>query len=592
MLRSPHVYRCEALQDLAVLDARSDDPTDFSRYNGVFALYTTDQGAATDEDRIGSDELDALLALSKAALWINNGEKARQRNLQLSPWLSKAHRQDFTPSSALRHNLPSPWEQLTFQLTRAIIVMGTRHLDLLKDVTHTAIQYIQNCNSTLSSLSLPTVISSDDDVEQCTQALRAASSLLGFLEAITVHILLWHKEEQALTDLVQVMLVTFSERNMQLVDGAARMIRASESKGSLWEWRFYMSNYSSSKQPLGSAFLFQRFAAFLVAASSVLIVPPFRLTGTTTLELLTTEEELLESTSHRASTLIRLITRHAISTLENIESSTVESLEHQDLLFVSKAHCLHALINCMSLEKEVARPELLLSWMERTMADTSSMNNEALAAVVLNSLPVVAKCSPTIVPSLSRSLPRFIVQSGISGGTVDVAARTLTYILRLISQDALITGIYTLGNVLTVTSKNEWPTRNHVVPNGGLEAIKLNTQQSQLSTAHSTGSVISLNLSDEEETSAAHGNVVRAVVCIALSCHDEKIAALAQSMLLQKLGRVSPAVDIHILREASKLALGSSITEFKSLLKLYNRIGHEAVKSVNHTNISAVSSIS
>ena len=591
-----HEYRRQVLQDLAELDAKSDAPTDFSKHNGAFDLFTADAQDSSDEERIEADELDCLLALSKAAIWINHGEKASQRALQLSPWLSKSQSQDIESSSNLRHNKPSPWELLTFHLTRGSLVMGTRHLRLINEVSQTVIRYMKNCNSILASLSLPEILSSDDDIENCVSAVKVTSSLLGFLKAMTENILFWYEEDEPLTHIIQVMQETFSDRNLELIEGATQMIGASEAKGSLWEWRFYMSNYASMKQPLGSALLLQNYTAFLVSASSALIVSPCRLVDnitleikTSTLEILKSGEQLDKTSSRDLSAIIRSITNFATHTIESTGSYLSESVEHQNSFLVSKAHCLHAFINCMILEKEVARPERLLSWLESMMADPDTMKNESLAAVILRSFPVAAKYSSTIISGLSRSLPRFIVQSGISGETVDHAARSLTYLLKLISEDALITGIYTLGNVLTAKSKSDGAPRNDIVPNGGLEAIRLATRQSQLSTAQSTGSVISLNMSDEEEISAAHGNVVRAVICIALSCQDEKIAALAQSVLLQKLGRVGPAIDLLILREAARLALASSINDFKSLLKMYNRIGHDAVKNINHTHISAVS---
>jgi phosphatidylinositol 4-kinase len=106
----------------------------------------------------------------------------------------------------------------------------------------------------------------------------------------------------------------------------------------------------------------------------------------------------------------------------------------------------------------------------------------------------------------------------------------------------------------------------------------------------STGSSISLAISGEEETSVVYGNVVQAIFGIASSCNDAKIIALAQSMLLQKIEKVSRSVDARIITEAAGLAMHGGPLEFRSLLKLCAKLSHEGVLQNNEVLLGAVSS--
>jgi phosphatidylinositol 4-kinase len=101
--------------------------------------------------------------------------------------------------------------------------------------------------------------------------------------------------------------------------------------------------------------------------------------------------------------------------------------------------------------------------------------------------------------------------------------------------------------------------------------------------------MISLSISGEEETSLVYGNVAHAIVTIANGCGDPKITALSQSMLLQKIGRVSLVVDACIIEKAAALAVESGQMELRVLLKLYARLSHDAIRQGSQLIVDAVS---
>jgi phosphatidylinositol 4-kinase len=227
-----------------------------------------------------------------------------------------------------------------------------------------------------------------------------------------------------------------------------------------------------------------------------------------------------------------------------------------------------------------------MTWLEDTLADPIQMADETLASVVLRSMALISKLSPGFAPNVSRLLPRFIVQGGPRGVTISVASACLAYVLQILSQDAVITTLYTLGNILSSGSSTERALAGGT--NGDLQ-MDGNVSSSFYTGKQSTGSSISLAISGDEETSVVYGNVVEAICGIASSCKDAKITALAQSMLLQKIDKVNRAVDARIITEAAGLSLSGGQLEFRSLLKLYARINNDGVLQNNEVLMAAVS---
>jgi phosphatidylinositol 4-kinase len=60
-------------------------------------------------------------------------------------------------------------------------------------------------------------------------------------------------------------------------------------------------------------------------------------------------------------------------------------------------------------------------------------------------------------------------------------------------------------------------------------------------------------------------------------------------MLLQKIAKVSQAVDAHIIAEAASLSLSGGALDFRGLLKLYAKLSHDGVVQNDHILLTAVS---
>lgn len=582
------------IASLSATSTKASKKPDLTRlYHACPSAESRSSAQSLSQTPITLSELDVLFALCKAAPLLDHVDNADRLLRQLSPYLLEAHAQAIAPSPFLRLIEPSPWEALSCNLTSALLAIGIRHPDLHDLVFVCITGYLRNCLSTVNTVSAKSShserSSNDNSIEENLEIAAVSVSLLGFLEAASLYTNFYSVSERY--DLVELLRQILDENLMVSVEGVFSSIRTSESTSRiLMDWKSYTKRYAAWGNPLGAMLLQRGFMRLLVSCSSLQVSPAERLQKTDIFDIMMAEEEFTPHEQQEATTsLLELLSDVAAESMRLLEDGSdylqLGSAWQQRLAFAVKAHTLHTFLNCIVVDEEVADSDILLSWLEDTMADPIQMADDTLACVVLKSMAVVAKFSPVIASNLSRSLPRFVVQGGVKGETVIVAARSLTLILRMLPQDAMITGLYSLGNVLSARAGTDRAIGSSDVPNGTANPSKIMSQYTQLS----TGSAISLDLSGEEETSAAYGNVVRTIVSIANICQDEKITALVQSMLIQKLGRVSLAIDLHIITETARLATVGGFVEFKSLLKLYARLGHDAIVRGNQILLDTVS---
>ena len=577
----------------AATSAKASEKSDLTRlYHACPPAESRNFAQSLSRYPIALSEIDVLFALCKAAPLLDHVDNADRLLKQLSPYLLEAHAQLIAPSPFLRLIEPSPWEALSYNLTSALLTIGIRHPDLHDPVFVCIIAYLRNCLNTVNTASGNTPhsegSSSENGIEENLEIAAVSVSLLGFLEAASLYTNFYSVSE--MYDLVDLLRQILDENLMVSVEGVFSSIRTSEGTSRiLMDWKSYTKRYAASGRPLGAMLLQRGFMRLLVSCSSLQVSPAGKLQKTDIFEILTAEEDFTPYEQQNATiSLLELLSDVAAESMRLLEDGSdylqLGSAWQQRLAFAVKAHTLHTFLNCMVIEEDIADADVLLSWLEDTMADPIQMADDTLACVVLKSMAVIAKFSPAIASNLSRLLPRFIVQGGVKGETVIVAARSLTLVLRMLPPDAMITGLYSLGNVLSARAGTDRAIGSSDVPNGTASSSKNTAQFTQ----HSTGSAISLDLSGEEETSAAYGNIVRTIVSIANICQDDKITALAQSMLIQKLGRVSLAIDLHIITETARLATVGGFVEFKSLLKLYARLGHDAIVRGNQVLLDTV----
>lgn len=537
-------------------------------------------------------ELDVLLALCKSARFLEEVDDAKLLLLQIRPYIEEAHNQVIAPSPFLRSIEPSPWEALSYHLVSAALALGKKHPSLHALALESTTCYLRKC---LQAVSAVQELSFGSDVTvhglPVRERLNIAAlsvSLLGFLRAASSHADFYSTTETY--HLVAFLREVLTESFMVSVEGVFSSIRtAGTGHKHFAYWKTWVRHYAVSGRPLGAMLLHRGLVELLVSSSSLRVTSRDQLSRADLLDIPVEEHGLPQGQQDESITvLMETLADTAAEEIRLLDDGAdylqLGSTWQQHLAFSVKAHALTTFRNCLLVNESIADLDTLISWLEDTMADAVQMADENLAATVLRSMAILAKVSPAVASTLSRSLPRFIVQSGIRGETVTAAARTLAVVLQLLSQDAIITGLYSLGNVLSAGSSADKSIGAPVLSDNSSSPQRSEKQYG----SHPTGSAISLDLDRENDSGAVYGSIVRAIVGIASSCQDDKITALAQSILLQKLGRIDLTVDLRIVTETTTLATSGGPSELRSLLRLYSRISHDSAVRCNTTLLVAV----
>ncbi|KAH0559535.1 hypothetical protein GP486_003947 [Trichoglossum hirsutum] len=599
--------RRTALQKIAVLSATSPaasfDNSDLHRLcnacppqkaqangvlNGVWKSL-----APASQVPMSLREFEVLLALCKAAPLLKSTESAERLLRQLGPYLPESHNQVISPSPFLRDIEPSPWEALSYSLTSAVLAIGTNHPELRDLALTRTTDYLENCQQAVTNLPRVQAEVSSEEAD-VLNIVSITVSILGFLDAAASHANFWTATERL--SLIERIRKIFTEKFLVSVETAFSTVRnAHHTSGrALREWKRYTKHYAAIGRPLGAMLLQRGFMWLVVSGTSLLIADPSVLREEDILDVLMSGQGMArtgfpgseDSDLGTVETLVDIATEKMALLEDGTDYLQLGSAWQQRLAFAVKAYVLTSYVNCVILNEGAADAEVLMTWLEDTMADPIEMADDKLASVVLRCMAILARVSPAFASNLSRLLPRFIVRGGLRGQTVAVAANCLAYVLQFLSQDSVITTLYTLGNVLSSGSGETAPvagtTPDGVVgthPSRG-DGVPFDHQTS--------GSAISLALSGEEETATMYGNVVQAIVVISNTFKDGKIMALVQSMLIQKIGKVSAAVDARILTDGVALAVHGGQNEFRSLLKLLARLGHTGVVQNDPVILGAV----
>jgi hypothetical protein len=137
-------------------------------------------------------ELDLLLALCASASKIQAVTDAERLVNQLSTYLAEAHTQVFAPSPFLSEIDPSPWAVVTFQLTHALLLLGTRFITIRATVAEAMQSYLNNWTQAASAFASQTPDpESEDDGMEAREVSAVAVSLVGFMEAAAMHYNFW-----------------------------------------------------------------------------------------------------------------------------------------------------------------------------------------------------------------------------------------------------------------------------------------------------------------------------------------------------------------------------------------------------------------
>lgn len=464
-------------------------------------------------------------------------------------------------------------------MTGALLALGINYDELQENVTDKIWAFVNSCRRATESIISPQAGDPENPhLEDAIRTVTIAVALLGFLDAAAAQADFWRAGGRLA--MIKKIRELLSEPFLIAVETALSTIRNCHSQDrEVKEWKRYLRHYASSGRPLGAMLLHRSFAHLIVSSTSLMVKGPRSLRESHVLDIYIAQgEDLCNIASSALEAVFKTVEEYAALAIEEIQYIEggadfirMGSPDQQSLAYAVKAAALISYLNCALLNEDAADAEILMNWLQEILDDSVQMADPTLASVTLRCLALICQISPSFSSNVSRILPRFIVQDAPQKDIVTIASNSLAYALKMLSKDAVIGTLYTLGNVLSPGSDQAFVNDqiDGTASETGLNAIYTNRR--------SIGSSISLQMYGEEETAIVSGNVVQTICGIAAAFKDEKITALAQSMLQQKLEKVNTGVDARIISGAAALALEGGQLEFRSLLKLFSKLCHTGV---------------
>lgn len=468
------------------------------------------------------------------------------------------------------------------------------HTQLRTQVREIIDSYVNGWSSATAQLSVDQFDSDGTDHTsdgELARVMTHSMSLLGFMSAAAEYAGFWNAYERL--QLVEALREALSEAFLVAFETALSIVRnARHHQHGLREWRRYAKHYAAIGRPLGAMILHDGFLHVVAASASLLVGTSGRNPADKVLDFLRSSAysaNLVRTQSEES--LVDGLACIAIEEMARLENDVdylqrVGSAWQQRQGAAVKAKVLITYLCCTVYDEEVAESDLLLTWLETTLTDPVQTSDPTLASTALKSMAILAKVDPSVASNLGRNLPRVIVQGDFDQRTADDAADCLASVLSLLPQDAIITTLYSLGNVISAGPVTDRGVAASPPQNGNAKASRNTVYDSQ-----NTGSAISLTPSDVEEPHQVHTTVVQTVVSVARNCKDEKVTALALSMLIQKIGRASRVVDAKIITDSAYLGIHSGQGEFRLLLKLYSKLCHDALIKGEQATLDAVSHV-
>jgi phosphatidylinositol 4-kinase len=261
----------------------------------------------------------------------------------------------------------------------------------------------------------------------------------------------------------------------------------------------------------------------------------------------------------------------AASQLASIEASAdflkFKTSPHQDLSLSLKATSVR--LACISFIAGNEEPSTLPSLVKSILIDSSQMTHDELSLACLDTLAAISMNCQEYSGEFNRSLRSYIVHTHglptiptLSTSKTTIAAKRLAWCLSAVSNDKIVSTLYTLVNVLAPSTSTA---------DRSVVSLRPRTALSLMQQEH-TSSSISLSLKSEDQRQQVYSNVIEAIAAIVCEIKDEKIAELMISLLGQKFGRVNEGVDKSLVWGLATISKTVKEKDFRRILKLHAKV--------------------
>ncbi|KAK7206285.1 hypothetical protein BZA70DRAFT_256117 [Myxozyma melibiosi] len=511
-----------------------------------------------------ANELQVLLSLASSVQYIRQKSHAKRLLDQLGTCLAVSHQHRFENSAYITELFPSPWEVVSEKLTLAILDIGHQFTDLQAIACDYLNKYLESLKEANKSLEAPFHFIS---------VFPLSFSLHGFISAFMKRPM-YYSDPDAQMALLNATRGLFEDDMLLKLEESMSMLRTSNhSSPSVSIWMTYRRNYRAIGKVLGSLSLRYSYMEMVrhIAGLYVLKGQPEEICiKDCYLDTIMAQSRFVPHIDDRSRQVLKTCCEIAMGGISVIEEGldyvNMSSSRQRRVTFALKASALEVLCIGNILEEFPVDDTVLL--LENALTDEDQIVEEVLISRIFKIMALLCKKNSDIGSSLTRIFPRLLVRYSTTLTTIQTGTVCVAYALHYLSEDAVISTLYTFANILVLERANS-PSNNRAAPktvtSNGLQRVS------------SMGSSISLISRSEEELNIIYENVIHALARIMQGYGNPKMTALTISVLVQKIGRVNDFIDRCLVLGLVSLACSGTEREFKSILKLYSRLSSEAI---------------
>jgi hypothetical protein len=272
------------------------------------------------------------------------------------------------------------------------------------------------------------------------------------------------------------------------------------------------------------------------------------------------------------SSTLSAVSHLAASQLESIEASAdflkFKITAHHDLSLSLKATAIR--LATIAFVAGDSSNSHLPSLVKSILIDPAQMMHDELGPACLDCVAAISMNCPEYTADLNRALRNHVVHTHGSyssqhiSSRVIIAAKRLAWCLSAVSNDKVVSTLYSLVNVLTSSSTSSSSERGSPLrPKTALSMMNFDQK--------TVASSISLTLKSEDQKQQVFSNVIEAIAEMVSELQDEKIAELMISLLAQKFGRVNDGVDKFLVWGLAKIATVVKEKDFRRILKVHSK---------------------
>lgn len=208
---------------------------------------------------------------------------------------------------------------------------------------------------------------------------------------------------------------------------------------------------------------------------------------------------------------------------------------------------------------------------------------------------------PSVGSSLTRAFTSFVANPNLSASQCQVVSKSVGLASKVLSQDAVVTTIYALTNLLFVSndglqlhvrSRRGTGIRNSVTTESLLRKVEGNPNRLIRNNTLLRKSVASTERENnglkEEEVKKVCANAVTAISEVVAACDDQSVSALAVTILSQKTVKLNTTVAPTLMDGLVSCAPYLPEREFIIVVRLLHKISFDAYEAKNNKLLEIV----